>query len=181
MLSPAHPTKSTVPATRVGNPTHGASTLWLGAALLCLLFVPLCLFYIELCLDSETIASALRQALQVRLYCPSAEEMATLETEAAKAIATEMQLTRSLQHVQDTGASWKSALHMVLSAPSEGIKLSSLAWKEDVLLLQGTADSQHQLDAYLQFVTRSAPPARVQVSSHGQSFTITLRQQWRAP
>ncbi|MGQ9682467.1 MAG: hypothetical protein ACUVX9_08030 [Anaerolineae bacterium] len=160
---------------------RGAPTLWLGTALLCLLFVPLCLFYMQLCLDSETIASTLRQALQLRLYWPSHEEMAALESEAAKALAAETQLSCALQQVQDTRASWSSALHLVLSAPSEGIRLASLAWKQNVLLLQGTADTPPDLDAYVQFITRSAPLAQVQASSDGQSFTITLSQRWRDP
>jgi len=181
MSPPAHPIKKTAPATWLGSATRGAPTLWLATALLCLLFVPLCLFYIELCLDNETIASALRQALQVRLYWPSHEEMAALETQAGKASAAEMQLTHALQQVQDTRASWSAALLLVMSAPSQGIRLDSLAWKDDVLVLQGTADTQPHLDAYVQFIARSAFPARVQASSQGQSFTITLSRDGRAP
>ena len=177
----AHPTVRTAPAIRVGNTIRGASTLWLGTALLCLLFVPLCLFYVELRLDGETIASALRRAQQERLYWPSDDEMAALESEAARASATEQQVTSALQQVQDARASWSSALQMILSAPSVGIRLGSLAWKADALLLQGTADTQAHLDAYVQYVTGSTSPAQVQVTSDGRAFSITLRERWRAP
>lgn len=162
-----------------GEYARDVVTLWLAAAILCLLFVPLQALLNGMAEDTAHLRLALSDAQAERLAQPSPEEVAALRAAAAEAAATEERLLGILENARQETIPWRAILPRLMPAPLSELYLTTLCQQGDTITISGTTESRPAVDRLAARLQGSLLFREVQVeATKGDDivhFTLTLR------
>ena len=144
---------------------RGAILLWVAAAVLALLSLPL--FTLLEAMQDEVLRLQVGIVeLQVSRVSPlSLEEITALRTTAARTLAAEEQLQEALLGASRGRVAWLAVLERVIPASLPQVRLTGLEQHQDRLTIEGTAEGELALMAYVGRLRGSPLFEDVQVTS----------------